>query len=108
MSEGESNFATLFLESVEEFIQQQSVSDQAKIAAAASVMAKGEKEYWHLLHIKTLKSPIKELIIKQFRIIFFSERNTIYFIGAFIKKTAKTPKSQIDQAEKIYKMLTQK
>lgn len=108
MNEEESNFTTLFLESVEEFIQQQSVSDQAKIVAAVTIMKKGEKEYWHLLHIKTLKSPIKELIIKQYRIIFFSEKNTIYFIGAFVKKTAKTPKSQIDQAEKIYKMLMQK
>lgn len=108
MNEEESNFTTLFLELVEDFIEEQSVSDQAKIAAAVSVMAKGEKEYWHLLRIKTLKSPVKELIIKQCRVIFFSEKNTIYFIGAFVKKTAKTPKSQIDQAEKIYKMLMQK
>ncbi|MBI2120204.1 MAG: type II toxin-antitoxin system RelE/ParE family toxin [Parcubacteria group bacterium] len=105
MNEEESNFTASFLESVEEFIQQQSLADQAKIAAATTVMMKGD---FHLLYIKTLKSPIKELIIKQHRIVFFSEKNTIYFIGAFIKKTAKTPKSQIDQAEKIYKMLTQK
>lgn len=99
------NFTPLFLESVEDFIRQQNLSDQAKIAAAVTVMGEGN---FSILHIKTIKSPIKELIIKQYRIIFFSEKNTLYFIGAFIKKTSKTPKSEIDKAEKIYKMLTQK
>jgi phage-related protein len=102
MNEEESNFKSLFIESVEDFIHQQNLSDQGKIAAAVTIMEKGG---FHLLHIKTLKSPIKELIIKQYRIIFFSKKNIIYFIGAFIKKTSKTPKSEIEQAEKIYKLL---
>jgi hypothetical protein len=92
MNEEESSFTTLILESVEDFIEGQSLSDKAKIAAAVTVMTKGGKESWHLLHIKTLKSPIKELIVKQYRIIFFSEKNTIYFIGAFVKKQPRPPR----------------
>jgi len=105
MNGEESNFTSLFIEEVEDFIHQQGLSDQAKIAASVIIMEKGN---FHILHIKTLKSPIKELIIKQYRILFFLNKNIIYFIGAFVKKTAKTPKNQIDQAEKIYKLLIQK
>ena len=38
---------------------------------------------------KLLKSPIKELKYKKYRLFFFINKNTIYFISGFIKKHKK-------------------
>jgi len=35
-----------------------------------------------------------------------SENETVYFVKIFIKKTNKTPKKEIDMAEKNYKLIT--
>ncbi len=59
---------------------------------------------WSSLYIKALKGPLRELIVKQYRIIFFINTNVLYFIRAFQKKTAKTPPHEIEQAEQIYKI----
>ncbi|MBI2631164.1 type II toxin-antitoxin system RelE/ParE family toxin [Candidatus Nomurabacteria bacterium] len=92
----------LFLDEVKEFTEKLSDADQGKINAAAMAMEAGDFES---IYIKTLKAPIKELIIKKYRFIFFIHKNTIYFIRAFIKKTAKTPKNEINNAQKVCKII---
>lgn len=57
--------------------------------------------------IKTLRTPIKELIIKRYRLLFFIEGNLIYFVGSFVKKSNKTPKHEIDIAEKLFKNIVE-
>ncbi len=57
------------------------------------------------VHIKSLKGEIKELIIKRYRIIFFIDKNIVYCIAAFVKKSAKTPKRELENAERIYKKI---
>jgi len=52
--------------------------------------------------LQTLKTPIRELIIKNYRFVFFINKNKIWFVGAFIKKTIKTPKVEIKNAQKLY------
>lgn len=95
-------YFALFFDSVRDFIETLPNNDQGKINATVVAMESGDFES---SYIKTLRTPIKELIIKKYRIVFFIHQNTIYFIGAFIKKSAKTPKKEIENAEKIYKII---
>ncbi len=39
--------------------------------------------------------------------MFFVDKNTIYLISGFVKKSQKTPKKEIDAAYKIYKNFKQ-
>jgi len=91
-----------FLDKVKEFIQRLTPVDQAKVAANIDVMRLGR---FSSVYIKTLKGAIKELIVKNYRFIFFIEKHIIYFVGAFIKKTQKAPRREIENAEKIHKII---
>lgn len=90
----------LFTNEVREFINSLPDEDRGKINCETIAMGLGN---FNSLYIKTLNTPIKELIIKKYRLIFFIHKNEIWFIGAFIKKTAKTPKNEIENAKKLYK-----
>ena len=54
------------------------------------------------------REKIKELIVKNYRFIFFIEKHDTYFVRAFIKKTRKAPRREIEAAEKIHKMIIKK
>jgi len=100
----ERRYHTTILNSVHEFLMELPKVERAKILSDIETMKKGD---WSSLHVKTLKSPLRELIIKQYRIIFFISGNVLYFVRAFQKKTAKTPREEIEQAEQIYKLFIQ-
>jgi phage-related protein len=93
-------FKILFTSDVKEFIDRLTDEDKGKINCITDAMMLGN---FNLLYIKTIRSPVKELIIKKYRFIFFINKNEIWFIGAFIKKTAKTPKNEIENAKKLYR-----
>ena len=95
-------YSALFLEDVKKFIATLKNSDQGKISATVATMESGDLDS---VYIKTLKTPIKELIVRRYRLVFFIHNTTLYFIGGFIKKSAKTPRREIDNAGKIYKMI---
>ncbi len=95
-------FRVVFLESVNKFIEKITPVDKAKILSATTIIVIGNLQS---LHIKTLRGPIRELIIKQYRLIFFFKNQTFYFVGAFIKKSRKTPIKEINQAQVIYKQI---
>jgi len=97
-----SQYTVLFLDSVKERISSMSETDSAKVAAAITIM---RERNFHLVEIKTLKSPIRELKIKKYRLVFFIHGKILYFIHVFVKKTAKTPKVEIEYVEKIYKKI---
>ena len=78
--------------------------ERAKILSDIETMKKGD---WSSLYVKTLKGPLRELIVKRYRIVFFINENVLYFVRAFQKKTAKTPREEIEQAEQIYKLFIQ-
>lgn len=90
------------LKSVNDFISDLPRVERAKVLSDIEIMRNGD---WSSLSIKTLKGPLRELIVKQNRIIFFINENVLYFIRAFQKKTTKTPPHEIEQAERIYKFL---
>ncbi len=85
-----------------EFIRELDLSDQAKIDAAITTLEQGD---FQSVEIKTLRGKIKELIVRSFRIIFFINGDVIYFVSGFKKKTRKTPRSEIENAQNILKLL---
>lgn len=48
---------------------------------------------------------MKELRVKKYRLIFFIHEEIVYFVRIFIKKTDKTPRNEIEMAEKYYKLI---
>ena len=90
----------IFLDAVAEFIQKLPASDQAKVAASVVTMREGD---FASVRIKQLDGPICELIIRQYRFVFFRKGATIYFVGAFRKKSAKTPLREMQHARDVFK-----
>ena len=93
-------YTTLFFDSVKEMLASMSEIDRAKVAVALSAMREGN---FQVAETKLLKTPIRELKIKKYRFIFFIRGQFIYFLHAFIKQSSKTPKREIDYAERLYK-----
>ena len=54
---------------------------------------------------KQLRGEIRELISGRHRISYFSLGSALYFVRGFPKKSAKTPKNEIEYAEQILKMI---
>ena len=92
----------IILRKVSDFIEKMPDTDSGKLLAHLKFLELDKPE---VLLIKTLRKKIKEIIIAQYRIIFFVIHDTIYVVDAFRKKSQKTPISVIRQAEKIYKEL---
>lgn len=90
----------IFLDTVVKFIQKLSYTDQAKVAANIMMMREGD---FTSIRTKQLDGPICELIIRQYRFVFFRKGAIIYFVGAFKKKSAKTPIQEIRHARDIFK-----
>ena len=98
-------YKTFFFGNVKEFINSLSLKDQEKVIGAATTLGNGE---FRSVSVKQLKGELKELRVKRYRLIFFIHTNTICFIRIVIKKSQKTPKNEIELAEKIYKLYTNK
>ncbi|MES3032043.1 MAG: type II toxin-antitoxin system RelE/ParE family toxin [Patescibacteria group bacterium] len=99
----ESKFRVILLRDIEAFISSLSSDDQDKISGAVEML---RNKRFDSVYIKQLRGDIKELKVKKFRLIFFIHKGTVYFLRIFIKKTNKTPKNEIDIAEKNYKLIT--
>jgi phage-related protein len=95
-------YRVLFLSRAREYIDQLSYTEQAILAADVEIMRRGDIG---LVYTKQLRGPIRELISGNHRLVYFFLEHTIRFVDGFRKKSAKTPKSKIDFAEKIYKIL---
>ena len=98
----ENKYKIIVLDNVELFRKNIPEPDRTKITSAISTIGSGDFES---LFIKTIKSPIKELKFKNYRLLFVIKENIVYFIGGFTKKTNKTPKKEIENAENIYKII---
>lgn len=77
-------------------------TDQAIIAAHVKYMQSGDFES---VRTKQLHGPIRELIVGHHRLTYFEFGASLYFVRGFRKKTTKAPKSEIDYAEKVYKIM---
>ncbi|MEI8130402.1 MAG: type II toxin-antitoxin system RelE/ParE family toxin [bacterium] len=90
------------LRNVSEFINNLSNKEQGKVRLALDALLYG---HFQSVHTKMLRFPIRELIVLNYRILFFIESDEIYFVSAFTKKTAKTPLQEIENALRIYHYL---
>lgn len=86
-------------EKAEKFIVSLPEKEKAKILANISMM----QEDFSGINIRLLKNPIKELKVKNYRILFFIKKDVIYLVSGFLKKSQKTPSQEIDYAQSIYK-----
>lgn len=77
-------------------------SDRGTIAADIDLMRAGDLA---TPYTKKLRGPIRELISGPHRLTYFLIKSAIYFASGFMKKSGKTPKGEIDYAEKIHKNL---
>lgn len=98
----EDPYKVQFLSPAEKYIGNISETDQAALAAHIEYMRSGDFE---TVHTKRLRGVVRELIIGYHRLTYFQLGSTLYFVRGFRKKTAKTPKSEIDYAEKVYKIM---
>ncbi|MFA6404642.1 MAG: type II toxin-antitoxin system RelE/ParE family toxin [Candidatus Paceibacterota bacterium] len=90
------------LSRVTAFVHELSSADQIKIAVDIESLCDRDFE---TVYIKTLRGPIKELIVKRVRIIFCVYGNTLYILHAFFKKSTKTPSKEIKIAEHLHGLL---
>ncbi len=93
---------TLIFDDVTNFLDTIPESDAAKILAHLKALQENQTEG---LFIKPLKGKIKEIVIRQYRIIFFEKGTRRYAVDAFKKQSKKTPQRIINRAEKIYKSI---
>ncbi len=96
------NMSIRVFEDVSDFLKRIPEDDAARILAHLKSFQENCVEG---LFIKTLRGKIKEIVVKNYRIVFFSIGSTGYIVDAFRKKSQKTPKRIIEQAENIYKNL---
>ena len=101
----EKKYDSLTLRETEHFIRNLPSSDEASIRADIRVMETGD---FDAVRLKTLRGKIKELIVGDYRLIFFISEHILYFVRAFRKKTKKTPFQEIEYAKRIYKTIIQK
>lgn len=87
------------LDNVTDFLESLSEDDAAKIFAHLKSLEANQTEG---LTIKPLKGKIKELVVRQYRIIFFRIGEKGYAVDAFKKQSQKTPRRIIGRAERIY------
>ncbi len=73
-------YKVLLLRSVQDFIATLNEEDRGKVKCMGDSMELGN---FDSLYIKTLETPIKELIIKNYRFIFFINKNEIYKYNYF-------------------------
>ena len=93
----------VFLDQVKKFIDDLSENDQSKIIGSAQAVARGQ---FKAVYIKHIRGEIREIRVKRYRLLYFTYNDVIYFPSIFLKKTGKTPKKEIEFAEKFYKKIT--
>jgi len=95
----------VFRDEVGEFIHGLPKNLRQKFAVATLALSEG---CFDSIYIKQIKKEIKEVRIQKYRLLFFTYRDSIYFIRIFIKKTNRTPRKEVELAEKYYKLISSK
>lgn len=95
----DTHLRVVFLSTARELVDSLDEKEQTKVYSSVKSLQKSDFE---TAYVKTLRGPIKELRVRDIRLIFCVEMGTIYFVRGFIKKTPKTPQNEIEVALKIY------
>lgn len=91
------------LESALTYIESIKDLERLKIFAQIKLLSEGD---YGTLHVKQLSGPVRELIIKQHRIVYFKKGDAIYCVSAFKKQSAKTPRREIEHARQVFKKIS--
>lgn len=76
-------------------------SERGALQADMEAMRSGDFES---VRTKKLRAKVYELISGNHRITYFQLKRNLYFVRGFRKKTNRTPKKEIEYAEKIYRI----
>jgi len=87
------------MDDVLDFIRSLSIKEQSKVLGAIDRLG---NQKFDEIYVKHLLDNIRELKVKRYRLFFFVHQNEVYFIRMFLKKTNKTPKSEIELVLKFY------
>ncbi len=93
----------LFLLGAKEYLSSTTDSERGAIARDIEGLQAGDLTG---IYTKQLRGPIRELKSGSHRIVYFKIKQDLYFVSGFRKKTTKTPKREIENAQKIYNQLT--
>ena len=93
------------LDEVEIFLRSIPDKERAKALASIAMMQTGDVR---VVVTRKINRSIRELKVKQRRILYFQEGDTLYFVGGFTKKSQKTPKREIENAKRIQKLISLK
>lgn len=97
----ENRYRAVHFEFVTNFLRELSKNDRAKILAGISKMEQGD---FRSAYVKTLRGAVQELIVKQYRVLFFIHEDSIYLVRAFRKKSMKAPMGEIEHVERVHRM----
>ena len=92
----------LFLAHAKKYIDSIPDADQGAVKRDIEAILSGDLT---TISTKQLKGPIRELRVGYHRITYFKIETNIYFVRGFRKKSAKTPKNEIEYAETKFKQL---
>lgn len=89
----------IVFDEVRAFIKNLEGDTRGKIYTSLEFLAVGKMD---AILVKPIKGKIKELSVKQYRIIFCQIGDVIYAIAGFKKQSKKTPHRIIERAEQMY------
>src|SRR3990167_10656281 len=95
-------FKVFILQAAQQYIDSLAKSEQGAIQADINAIERGN---FDSVYTKTLKGKIRELIVGNHRISYFTIGTMLYLVRGFRKKSAKTPKVEIEYAEHVYKLM---
>ena len=92
----------LFLERAKKYMDGIPATDKGTVLKDIECLVVNETDS---IYIKQLRGSIRELIVGHHRITYFKLKNALYFVSGFRKKSAKTPKQEIEYAQKTLNYL---
>ena len=95
------SYCIFLMSAVERFLETMPPADRGQFRANLTLL---EHADFQLPYTKKLKGIIRELIVGNYSFIFFIKDSSVYFTSAFKKKSTKTPRREIERAEKYYKL----
>lgn len=91
------------LDEVKSFLESLPDKDTAKVLASITIMQTGAVG---TVVTRQISGSIRELKVKQHRVLYFQRGGTLYFVGGFTKKSQKTPQREIENAKNIQKLIS--
>ena len=95
-------FIVRFLPRAREYIAGLTRKEQGRVAADIDSMKSGD---FDIVATKSLRTPVRELIVGNHRFTYFTLPPLLYFVSGFLKKSQKTPKKEIAYALDIYNQI---